>query len=123
MVSLLAANAKRETPGQVDCAHVKCVALTFDYWPGPYTDRPLRSCKDNNAKATFFLIGNKVAANPQGAKRIADAGMEIGSHTWEHPNMATIPPRGRRPGSSAGPATPSRRRPASDQNWSGPQAG
>ena len=24
-------------------------------------------------------------------RRIADAGMEIGSHTWEHPNMTTIP--------------------------------
>ncbi|MBB3600877.1 peptidoglycan/xylan/chitin deacetylase (PgdA/CDA1 family) [Mycolicibacterium sp. BK556] len=44
-----------------------------------------------NAKATFFLIGNKVAADPDAARRIADAGMEIGNHTWEHPNMSTIP--------------------------------
>jgi len=51
----------------------------------------LQILKDNDAKATFFLIGNKVAANPAGAKRIADAGMEIGNHTWEHPNMATLP--------------------------------
>jgi Polysaccharide deacetylase len=34
-----------------------------------------------------------VAANPGGAKRIADAGMEIGNHTWEHPNITTIPPQ------------------------------
>ena len=27
------------------------------------------------------MIGNKVADNPGGAKRVADAGMEIGSHT------------------------------------------
>jgi peptidoglycan/xylan/chitin deacetylase (PgdA/CDA1 family) len=51
----------------------------------------LQILKADNAKATFFLIGNKVAANPSGARRIADAGMEIGSHTWEHPNMTTIP--------------------------------
>jgi peptidoglycan/xylan/chitin deacetylase (PgdA/CDA1 family) len=76
----------------VDCAVVKCVALTFDDGPGPYTDRLLQILRDNNARSTFFLIGNKVAANPAGAKRIADAGMEIGSHTWEHPNMTTIPP-------------------------------
>jgi len=76
----------------VSCAVVKCVALTFDDGPGPYTDRLLQILKDNDAKATFFLIGNKVAANPAGAKRIADAGMEIGNHTWEHPNMTTIPP-------------------------------
>jgi peptidoglycan/xylan/chitin deacetylase (PgdA/CDA1 family) len=75
----------------LSCSVVKCVALTFDDGPGPFDDRLLQILKDDDAKATFFLIGNKVAANPAGAKRIADAGMEIGSHTWEHPNMATIP--------------------------------
>jgi peptidoglycan/xylan/chitin deacetylase (PgdA/CDA1 family) len=74
----------------LSCSVVKCVALTFDDGPGPFDDRLLQILKDNDAKATFFLIGNKVAANPAGAKRIADAGMEIGNHTWEHPNMATI---------------------------------
>lgn len=77
----------------VDCAAVKCVALTFDDGPSPYTDRLLRVLTDADARATFFLIGNKVAADPAGAKRIAEAGMEIGSHTWEHPNMTTIPPQ------------------------------
>jgi peptidoglycan/xylan/chitin deacetylase (PgdA/CDA1 family) len=76
----------------LSCSVVKCVALTFDDGPGPYTDRLLQILKDDDAKATFFLIGNKVAANPAGAKRIADAGMEFGNHTWEHPNMTTIPP-------------------------------
>jgi peptidoglycan/xylan/chitin deacetylase (PgdA/CDA1 family) len=76
----------------VDCSQVKCVALTFDDGPTPYTDRLLQILKDSDSKATFFEIGNKVAANPDGAKRVADAGMEIGNHTWEHPNMTTIPP-------------------------------
>ncbi|AAS05013.1 polysaccharide deacetylase family protein [Mycobacterium avium subsp. paratuberculosis] len=75
----------------LSCSVVKCVALTFDDGPGPFDERLLQILKDNDAKATFFLIGNKVAANPAGAKRIADAGMEIGNHTWEHPNMTTIP--------------------------------
>ena len=75
----------------VDCATDKCVAFTFDDGPTPYTDRLLTVLRDADAKATFFLIGNKVAANPDGAKRIAEAGMEIGNHTWEHPNMTTIP--------------------------------
>src|ERR1700739_611818 len=75
----------------LSCSVVKCVALTFDDGPGPYTDRLLEILKDADAKATFFLIGNKVAANPAGAKRIADAGMEFGNHTWEHPNMTMIP--------------------------------
>jgi peptidoglycan/xylan/chitin deacetylase (PgdA/CDA1 family) len=89
------------------CAVVKCVALTFDDGPGPFDERLLQILKDNDAKATFFLIGNKVAANPAGAKRIADAGMEIGNHTWEHPNMTTLPPA-----SFPGPTTRSPPRPA-----------
>lgn len=75
----------------VDCAVDKCVAFTFDDGPGPFTDRLLNVLDDAGAHATFFMIGNKVAANPAGAKRVADAGMEIGNHTWEHPNMTTIP--------------------------------
>ncbi|MFV0495387.1 polysaccharide deacetylase family protein [Mycobacterium sp.] len=75
----------------MDCAVVKCVALTFDDGPSPFTGRLLKILRDDDAKATFFLIGNKVAANPAGARQIAEAGMEIGSHTWEHPNMTTIP--------------------------------
>ncbi len=74
------------------CSVVKCVALTFDDGPSPFDGRLLQILKDNDAKATFFEIGNKVAANPGGAKQVADAGMEIGNHTWEHPNMTTIPP-------------------------------
>jgi peptidoglycan/xylan/chitin deacetylase (PgdA/CDA1 family) len=75
----------------VDCAKDKCVAFTFDDGPTPFTDRLLDVLNDVGAKATFFMIGNKVAANPDGAKRVAEAGMEIGNHTWEHPNMTTIP--------------------------------
>lgn len=75
----------------VDCAKDKCVAFTFDDGPTPFTDRLLEVLDDAGAKATFFMIGNKVAANPSGAKRVAEAGMEIGNHTWEHPNMTTIP--------------------------------
>jgi peptidoglycan/xylan/chitin deacetylase (PgdA/CDA1 family) len=87
----LTGHVKLTNANDVDCAAVKCVALTFDDGPSPYTDRLLQILKDNDAKATFFLIGNKVAANPAGAKRVVEAGMEVGNHTWEHPNMTTIP--------------------------------
>ncbi|WNG90423.1 polysaccharide deacetylase family protein [Mycobacterium sp. ITM-2016-00317] len=76
----------------VDCARVKCVALTFDDGPGPFTDRLLQILRDNDARATFFLIGDKVAADPAAARRIAEAGMEIGNHTWQHRDMTTLPP-------------------------------
>ncbi|CPW30530.1 polysaccharide deacetylase family protein [Mycobacteroides abscessus] len=78
-------------PDTVDCSRYKCVALTFDDGPTPFTDRLLQTLTDRGAKATFFLIGNKVAADPAAARRIAAAGMEGANHTWEHPNMATIP--------------------------------
>ena len=93
LIGALTGHVKRAGADDVDCSVNKCVALTFDDGPGPFTDRLLQILKQDNAKATFFLIGNKVAANPSGAKRIADAGMQIGSHTWEHPNMTTIPPQ------------------------------
>jgi peptidoglycan/xylan/chitin deacetylase (PgdA/CDA1 family) len=92
VVGGLTGHVRKAGAEDVDCSKVKCVALTFDDGPSPYTDRLLKILQDNDAKSTFFLIGNKVAANPAGAKRIADAGMEVGNHTWEHPNMTTIPP-------------------------------
>jgi peptidoglycan/xylan/chitin deacetylase (PgdA/CDA1 family) len=75
----------------VDCKVDKCVAFTFDDGPTPFTDRLLDVLADSDAKATFFMIGNKVAADPDAAQQVAEAGMEIGNHTWEHPNMTTIP--------------------------------
>ena len=92
VVGGLTGHVRRASADNVDCSQVKCVALTFDDGPSPFTDRLLQILNDNDAKSTFFLIGNKVAANPAGAKRIADAGMEVANHTWEHPNMTTIPP-------------------------------
>ncbi len=56
----------------VDCAVDKCVALTFDDGPGPFTDRLVDVLGDADGTATFFLIGNTVAANPDGARRLAD---------------------------------------------------
>ena len=51
-----AASPATSGPGaeDVDCSKVKCVALTFDDGPSPYTDRLLQILKDNDAKATFF---------------------------------------------------------------------
>jgi peptidoglycan/xylan/chitin deacetylase (PgdA/CDA1 family) len=90
-VVLVPASRRSVSADEVDCAREKCVALTFDDGPTPFTDRLLQVLTDNDAKATFFLIGNKVSLDPDSAKRIANAGMGIGNHTWEHPNMTAIP--------------------------------
>src|SRR3982074_3567076 len=90
-VVIVAAMRHHVDADEVDCAKYKCVALTFDDGPTPFTDRLLQILAAKGAKATFFLIGNKVALDPGAARRIAEAGMEVGGHTWEHPNMSTIP--------------------------------
>lgn len=91
-VAGLTGPAPRAGADAVDCAQAKCVALTFDDGPSPNTGRLLQILADNDAKATFFLIGNKVAGDPAAARQIAEAGMEVGSHTFDHLDMTTIPP-------------------------------
>lgn len=62
------------------------VALTFDDGPHPrLTPRLLDMLAAANAKATFYLIGNRVRQWPQIARRIAEEGHEIGNHSWSHP--------------------------------------
>lgn len=61
------------------------VALTFDDGPDPvHTPALLDVLAELDAKATFFLIGEGVAANPSVARRIARDGHELGNHTNCH---------------------------------------
>lgn len=70
----------------------KRVALTFDDGPHPtVTQQVLKTLKKYDAKATFFVTGHRVKANPQILKEVFDAGHEIGNHTYKHPKLTTIP--------------------------------
>ena len=66
------------------------VALTFDTeFPGRPTiagteDRLLAALAAAGAPATFFLQGRWVRANPEQARRIADAGHLVGNHSNYH---------------------------------------
>jgi len=68
----------------------KMVALTFDDGPGPYTERLLKCLKNNNARATFFMVGTSVTAYPSVVAKVSEAGCEIGNHSWSHPNMLSV---------------------------------
>ena len=75
-----------------DCAAVKCVALTFDDGPGPYTESLLDVLDKHNAKASFFLIGKDVAKYPEIVREELARGHEIGNHTWSHQDLAKLSP-------------------------------
>lgn len=69
----------------------KFVAITFDDGPHPiYTEKILDILEKNNAKATFFVIGENVERYPEIAIKIHEAGHEIGNHTYSHPDMSCI---------------------------------
>lgn len=71
----------------------KFVALTFDDGPRPgVTEAILEILERENVRATFFLIGRHVAAHPELAMRLARAGMELGNHSFTHPNLANLAP-------------------------------
>lgn len=68
------------------------VALTYDDGPyGPYTSRILDSLQANGGRATFFVVGNRVASNASVVKRASDMGCQIANHTYSHPmNFASL---------------------------------
>ena len=66
------------------------IALTFDDGPGEYTEELINCLVENNAKATFFMLGQNVEAYPEIAKKLLDAGMELGNHSYSHPDLVTI---------------------------------
>jgi Predicted xylanase/chitin deacetylase len=72
---------------QVDCAKVKCIALTFDDGPGQQAGKLLDTLKKHNVKVTFFLEGQYVKARPHLAKRIVEEGHQIGNHSYRHPDF------------------------------------
>ncbi|HTY13768.1 MAG TPA: polysaccharide deacetylase family protein [Candidatus Omnitrophota bacterium] len=64
------------------------VALTFDDGPSPlYTEMVLDILKKYHVPATFFVIGYKVAENPDLIVEIARDGHEIGNHTYYHSRL------------------------------------
>jgi polysaccharide deacetylase family sporulation protein PdaB len=70
----------------------KQIAITFDDGPHPkYTPKLLRILKENNVKATFFLVGEMAEKYPELVKEEMAAGHSVGNHTYHHVNMTKIP--------------------------------
>lgn len=60
------------------------VYLTFDDGPSTYTGELLDVLKENNVKATFFVVYNDDKEAQQYYKRIVDEGHSIGMHSYSH---------------------------------------
>ena len=68
----------------------KMVALTYDDGPSIYTPRILKTLKENNSVATFFVVGNRVPMYSDTVKKAYDMGCEIGNHTYEHKSLPNL---------------------------------
>jgi peptidoglycan/xylan/chitin deacetylase (PgdA/CDA1 family) len=69
----------------------KTVALTFDDGPGPTTAGVLSVLRAYGVPATFFNIGQNVAARPSLVKTEASLGYLVGNHSWNHPELPPLP--------------------------------
>ena len=62
------------------------VVLTFDDGPLPkYSYKILDILAAHCAKATFFLVGRQARDNPEGVRKVRDAGHTVATHTQNHP--------------------------------------
>src|SRR5215468_2979173 len=61
----------------------RLVALSFDDGPNPeFTPQVFALLHQYDAKATFFLIGERAEQHPELMRRILAEGHEVGNHWW-----------------------------------------
>ena len=86
-VSSLAARAgENDTPQKRPL-----VALTFDDGPSmTNTAKILDVLEKSGARATFFVVGERVAQNAAVLQRAVSLGCEIGNHTWDHKKLTEL---------------------------------
>jgi peptidoglycan-N-acetylglucosamine deacetylase len=68
-----------------DEASHKRISLSIDDGPTPFTTRSIvRLLARYNAKATFFLTGERLIARPDLAEVLVQAGHDVFAHGWKH---------------------------------------
>ncbi len=71
-------------------ANKKAVAFTFDDGPSIYDLRIIDSLTASHAKATFYLVGNRMKSYPDSIERMIATSMEIGNHTYDHKSLTVL---------------------------------
>lgn len=66
------------------------IALTFDDGPSEATPRILAALDKVDGRATFCVIGNRVANYEDVVRQIAQQGSEIACHTWSHKKLTSL---------------------------------
>jgi len=64
------------------------IALTFDDGPSRFTAQILDTLAQYDARATFFVLGERVTENPLTTRRIVREEHEILGHSWNHRDMS-----------------------------------
>ena len=82
---MMTEEAYRETD---NLAYYKTCALTFDDGPSnTNTPKVLDSLMETGARATFFVIGNRIKGLRYLVQREHDDGHAVASHNWHHGNV------------------------------------
>jgi len=70
----------------------RTVVLTFDDGPDPENPpRLLDLLRREHVKATFFVVGSEVLSHPSLVRRELAEGHDVGSHTFTHADLGTLP--------------------------------
>lgn len=69
----------------------KIVALTIDDGPSEFTNEIRGILKENDAKATFFIIGGQVAGREQVLESLVRDGNELGNHAMHDEPSRSLP--------------------------------
>lgn len=83
--------AAQPTPTPAPVARDKAVALTFDDGPSRANDgRIVETLQKYGAHATFFVLGDRARVDGDILQMYLAAGCEIGSHSWNHPQLSKM---------------------------------
>ena len=85
MADLVAAPIYRGNPGKREMSLMFNVA-----WGTEFVMRIVSILREHHVTGTFFLDGSWTKANPGVARAIVAAGMEVGSHAYNHPMMSRL---------------------------------
>ncbi len=85
MLGILPVQAEAEA-----ASGTKLAAITFDDGPSKYTDGLLDELSKRDVKVTFFMQGCNAEQYPSVVKKAYEAGHQIASHTYNHPQLTKL---------------------------------